>query len=680
MSLENRNKILIWGGLFSPLFFFKDWYAAYTVPKYLVFTIFLTLLAISNYSLKISRNHFFTFLAFLFLLLLTSLLGLDPLKSILSDTLHFTGLLQYAQLGLWLILLSYTLKEIEDWSQVFLLLGCIGFVISLYGLSSIELRLISTIGNPSEAGIMVLMCIFFYLLWYFESKHRYKNGIFLPIILMLYFVYQTKTRASLFAIPFAAFISLGVYAFKTHSRKFYLATIVLIIITLSILFLFPKAIQMGRLGSLNYDRIGFYKVFLTAFKQSPLWGYGIENFLRISQIHYDADLSTITTKLDKSHSIFFEFLLSGGLLLGFFLIWLFLRILKKVLNLEAKNSALILSFLTAYLFWASFSVDTFSTFLFLTVLLAYIAFLPNKAQSDHIPIKIVSLTIIPLGLIYVYFVYSQIITLNRLRKTEDISEAKNLLKNISLVVFPESTMEEFVAKSAIIQEKNVKDEFLNSLLSTPFFKKGSPHILNLKTQVLADLGKHELAIQTIQKSLKMAPYFAYSQKQLGVLYLQKNNIKDAEKTFEAIVKNFPKDNAAKLQLSAIYAFYTKDSKKLISNITKLDKDYAYNNLPVILEMLNGLTPFKELSVFYLRFLEEKPWIRPEYYKIILLYFIRANDFKNYNYVAFKAGQNLLWPEQVLDYNQKFKNSDAQSFDWTKTEEIVDYLEKYKKPI
>lgn len=658
MSLGNNiSRIIIWGGLSSPLFFSNQIYAGYAVPKTIIFLLCTAILLLFSKNINFPTGLIKYLIGFSGILFITSVLGNNFINSLFSNPLRNTGALFYVALSLWIILVSQIISEDKNWKNIFGMVGLIGFIVALKGIMEGGLRPISTIGNPSEAAAYVLLAIWFLFYYFIQEKTKLRWVAIFFILPMVYYLYISKTRSAFFAFPFSIGLTTIYFFYKRNARILFFLLPLIIITAIGVFFLFPKFMQMGRIESLNFDRIGFHNISIASFMTHPILGIGLENFLDASYLHYDASLVNNHMKLDKAHSIFWEWMVSGGLLLFGFLAFVFYKLILKIRLLPFKYKLGSVGFISSYFFWGAFSIDNVPV---LIVVATFIAFIISKSPSENIIKKTSTFNFLikttALGLFaYVILLTENTYKLSKIRTSLDLEEAKNLIRNInSKSIFPTSTLEDLIQKSDNIQEASIKSNFVKFLLEEPVFEnKNDVHILNLKTKLLADIGDTKNALESIKESIKIAPKFGFSKKQMAVLYLQNNQADTSAEIFEKYIQVYPLDTVAKIQLAAIQGIYLNNHAKAFNIIKSLSPKQTAENLDLIFQIFNKSEDKNLIEIIANDMIKYIPWMRVESYALILKFYCDNNMIEEFDNAALQAHNYLLFPNDKLDFEKDF---------------------------
>jgi len=426
MTKEKILKILLILTLFLPPFVIaKSLLFPFVSGKAYLFRFFveisfffwlLLILENKKYLPNFKNPLVFSLILFSLGLIITGLLGVDPIHSFFSEIERCDGIIQYLHWVLYFLMLISVFKERKDWQIFATIFVILAVLVSLFGwgqyLSDSKIffygkkrpRIEGTFGNPDYMPVFLIFAMAFLSWLYFEFKKKNKKfekkdlgflALFLFFLLTFLF---TQTRGAYFGLGcgfifFTLFFNL--YYFRQYKK---IALFLLILIFLGavfwgILLHFKEAdwvkknpifkrltIELSlEKGSLA-QRLRTWKVALEVFKERPILGWGPENFFAGFNKHLDPRIPEAGEPwFDKVHNQYLQILCEGGIFLFVFylifiggVLYLCFRLIK---NKEKRfPAALLTSFYLAYLFQAIFLFDTFPMYLGLFPFLALLYF------------------------------------------------------------------------------------------------------------------------------------------------------------------------------------------------------------------------------------------------------------------------------------------------------------------
>lgn len=458
---------LLCGSLFTvllfPLFFGKAFFLTAPFVNAELFNILIELSLIVYLVLvryDSTYRPFFTTIhilitALAFSLLISTLFGIDPVLGFWGSGKRGDGMFFILHTVLFFYLITWVVKSSREW---FALLACAVGIGFLAGLAAVIAKLFFPnhsfteaghdllFGNPSALAHVVVLIIppagYFLCIRFsrwLRSKKRFSIKGTLPwllylatILLLMYSGYISDSfiaRVALVALIGFFLLALALYHKKAIPLLLGYGLLgVIYALVKQIGFSAIQAVIVHSLDSLVY-RIHIWKMILKAFAARPLFGYGWFNLRFIYDDFYDPWLNYIpNAHVDKAHNIFFEHLITGGivavlivLILWGYIIYLlskhvFLHIRKKItatetlviFNGEVRRDHLYILFLfifLTHLFFLQFNLMFVSAYIIISLFLALATLaLPVKKilQPTSGQLRIVSIIGIPLLMISIF--------------------------------------------------------------------------------------------------------------------------------------------------------------------------------------------------------------------------------------------------------------------------------------
>lgn len=279
-----------------------------------------------------------------------------------------SGYLSYLYYFLFFILLFFNLaipflkkeKEIAFKKIKRLLLSLVfsGLIASVYGILQrlgidfliwpedplITKRVFSTLGQANflASWLLFVIPLTAYFIW--KEKNNLKKFLFvLIVILQIICLFLTASRGGL--IAFILMILFFSFWFIKRSSETILKKSLFIFLIFTTIFccaLFLEKSFPGRLSSLsNWEggsmavRLDFYQAAFEAWKQKPLFGYGLENAGEVFIAAYQPDWgvhSNVGVYNDRAHNLFLDIILNGGLFLLFIFLSFYIYLIRLFLH------------------------------------------------------------------------------------------------------------------------------------------------------------------------------------------------------------------------------------------------------------------------------------------------------------------------------------------------------------
>lgn len=323
-----------------------------------------------EFELKISAIKK-TALLFIALLLLTSILGIHPAKSLIGAFPYFQGGIFYIFLltfslmvssaKLPLIKVAYSVTGVSLVVAViaiiqFLLVNILGVNIATY-----SGRVISTFGQPNfYAGFLLLSLPFVYQL---REKLTFKKSLTIYLILGLAIIISFS-RSSIFLM--LGLVVTWLLSKLNNLKKVITIGFVVAVLLMSLFISFKTSagliwFELGDTTTLGWQnhyspekRIYIWPVIYSLIQKNPVLGYGLDSLEDIfpTALWIEGSKSPVTADLknlivDRSHNYILDLLFFSGVL-GL-ASWIILNFL-----LFKKAKGVLLTFLILYLIWSLF--------------------------------------------------------------------------------------------------------------------------------------------------------------------------------------------------------------------------------------------------------------------------------------------------------------------------------------
>jgi O-antigen ligase len=403
--------------LFFPYITGKNFAFRTIVELMMFFWIPLAVLS-SSWRPKI-KSIIVSFYAFALILFSAALFGVNPMNSLFSNFERMEGFVTIFYLLFFTIITAVTLKE-KEWNTFFYVsLAANALVVFDATVSAFKFpaqRLDGTLGNAGYLSIYAVWGMF--LIAFLWVRHQYKNiaaTSFLSLLFILNFfvLWKTQTRGTLLglAVGVAGILLFYTYEFLKKKLGTMKASVFLSLAVLSFCVIaffglplvknsdFVKASPtLTRLASISLgeqtvrSRFMIWGMSYEGIKERPLLGFGQDNFGYVFAKHYNPEMFDQEQWFDRSHNVFFDWSIAGGLLgllsyLSLFGAVLY-AIVKAPLSLFTKNQKVILlGFLTIYFIHNIFIFDNLISYLSFFSLFAFVLYKTKHQKDNLIPEK-----------------------------------------------------------------------------------------------------------------------------------------------------------------------------------------------------------------------------------------------------------------------------------------------------
>lgn len=296
--------------------------------------------------------NFFYVSLFLFLisLIISTVFAVNSYRAFWGDLERGEGLFGFLHFFAFLIM-TIAIFEKKDWLNFFKLSLGVGFVLIFYAflqyfhiqkfpfLFMSEERPFSFIGNPAFLATHMFFLIMFSVVIFFETPKRlWKYFSALIIILSALTIFITATRGAIVGLGTGILFLLIYFAFKPLNIKtlkhLNIRTVSIILLSSMIIFSgtfwftrdaeiwqkipgfnrLAQTVASGKIDASTQFRLMTWQLSWEAFKEKPVFGWGMDNFLVAYEKHYNPDYAIYGESwMDRAHNKIFDVLVMQGI-------------------------------------------------------------------------------------------------------------------------------------------------------------------------------------------------------------------------------------------------------------------------------------------------------------------------------------------------------------------------------
>lgn len=336
--------------------------------------------------------------AFLLIIGLANILGVEPLKSFWSNFERMEGYVLLLHLGAFFLVIGSIFNE-RNWKQWWNTSLLASFLMVIYcmfqlaGVAQIHqggARVDGTIGNAAYLAVYLLVHIFISLLFFIrEKKGSTLKWVYGGLVLLqVWILYCTATRGAILGLIGGLFIT-ALLNMKSENRSIkrlsvgLLSALVLLVggffLIRNTAFVANSPV-LSRFASISTEELKtggrsfVWPMAWQGIKEKPILGWGQDNFNYVFNEHYSAQMYNLEPWFDRAHNIFLDWAIAGGFL-GLFsylalygaLLWM---IYKSVFSFEDKT--ILVGLLAAYFFHNLFVFDQLVSYILFFSLMAYV--------------------------------------------------------------------------------------------------------------------------------------------------------------------------------------------------------------------------------------------------------------------------------------------------------------------
>lgn len=396
----------------TPLVFYKYYYYPFVTGKVLAFRmlIFLALIVFGIYIIRLKKIKYFIspiwwfFFGLLAVSFLSAIFGVNFERSFWSSIERSDGLVFLIYLFVYFSLMVFAFREFKDWkwllrTSLATSLAVIGYgILQHFGLfeaiNTTGARVSSTLGNPAYLGSYALMNVF--LSWYLMGRDRqlaWRIFYGASLVLNFWVIFLTQTRGA--AVGLVGGLGLlGILTIFRHQDKRVVKMgiwgLIALILIVVLTFIFKDSAlisgnqTLNRVTSISFEsytvrtRLAAWGASFKAFKDRPVLGWGGENYGYAFSKYFPPEIYTDSGSriwFDKAHSVFFEYLVTTGVigvLTYFGLLFLVIYHLFRSRRIKKMTGNIFISLVVGYTLANMFVFDTLSTYIIFAIILAWV--------------------------------------------------------------------------------------------------------------------------------------------------------------------------------------------------------------------------------------------------------------------------------------------------------------------
>lgn len=371
--------------------------------------------------------------AFIVILFIADMFGENPWRSFWSSFERMEGFIGHVHLFAYFVVLSSMLSLPSEWRTMFKVFIASNLLVLGHGLLQLfgikdyfysklipanlsawlsqnfevhqsAVRLDSTIGNSAYYAVYCLFFAFIAAILWTHAKGKGEKWFYgIIAFLNLLSLFYSGTRGTMIGLIVGSVVALSLLAWKEHgkARKMLGIALVSLVIVISGIFLMKDTAliksspTLSRLASISptdittMSRLNIWKISFEAWKERPIFGYGQENFSNIFAKKFVPDrMWQLEPWYDRSHNVFFDWLIAGGILglvsylslfvVAFYLMWLRKGIKDEEFSIPERG--LLTGLLVGYFIHNVFVFDNLTSYILFIFILAYIV---GKTYGGH---------------------------------------------------------------------------------------------------------------------------------------------------------------------------------------------------------------------------------------------------------------------------------------------------------
>lgn len=279
---------------------------------------------------------------FLAVITLADFMGENPYRSFWSNYERMEGLITHIHLFLYFIIAGsvFATEQIWRWfwnvsllASLFIATNAYGQLVGWGAVHQSSNRLDATLGNSTYLAVYALFHAFIAMFLFFRSAdHLPRLRYVYPVIAVINVavLYYTQTRGAFLGLVGGIFLALLLSALfdREHPerRKYAVGGVLAFLLLVGAFFFWKDAswIQnnrtLGRIADISLSdtttksRFMIWRMSWEGWKERPILGWGQDNFLYVFAKEYNPKMYNQEPWFDRSHDVFFDWLIAGGAL------------------------------------------------------------------------------------------------------------------------------------------------------------------------------------------------------------------------------------------------------------------------------------------------------------------------------------------------------------------------------
>lgn len=279
---------------------------------------------------------------FLAVIALADFMGVNPYRSFWSNYERMEGLITHIHLFLYFIIAGSVFATDQMWkwfwrtslaASLLIAFNAYGQLMGWGAVHQSSNRMDATLGNSTYLAIYALFHAFLAMFLFFRDREKHPRACFIyPVIALINIavLYYTQTRGAFLGLVGGIFLALLLAALfdREHPerRKYAIGGVVGAALLIAAFIVWKDAswIQnnrtLGRIADISLtdtttkSRFMIWNMSWEGWKERPILGWGQDNFLYVFAKHYNPKMYNQEPWFDRSHDVFFDWLIAGGAL------------------------------------------------------------------------------------------------------------------------------------------------------------------------------------------------------------------------------------------------------------------------------------------------------------------------------------------------------------------------------
>ncbi|MFA6094600.1 MAG: O-antigen ligase family protein [Candidatus Paceibacterota bacterium] len=341
-------------------------------------------------------------LAFTGIMLIADVSGMNVVKSFWSNCERMEGWVTIVHLAAYFVVLSSVMLSGKFWRAWFNTSLGVSVIISLYAFGQLHtaltagtgIRLDVFLGNAAYLAVYTIFHIFIALYLAIKKDTNVWLRVIYGVVIIMNMVvlFYTATRGAILGViggVFVASVLMALFAKDRPKMRKGAAIGIIAVVVLVAGFFAVRNVSwvknnavLGRFTSISMNdnttksRFMIWNMAFQGFKEKPVLGWGQEGFNYVFNKYYDPGMYEQEQWFDRTHNVFFDWLIAGGLLgllsylsIIFFTLWYLWKSGDKF-SIESKT--ILTGLIAAHFFHNMFVFDNLISYIFFFTIVAFI--------------------------------------------------------------------------------------------------------------------------------------------------------------------------------------------------------------------------------------------------------------------------------------------------------------------
>ncbi len=540
-------------------------------------------------------------LLFVVVIAVADMAGHNPYRSFWSNFERMEGLVTIAHLAVYFLISSIMLASEGLWKIFWNISIGVSALVAIYGFSELSkssgTRVDALLGNAAYVAVYMLVNILMAAYYFAKPQALYSRVVYVPVIIIdTLILYYSQTRGTILGllggILVAAILVVLFEKKEKMLKQVALGFLILVCISVGGFLLLRNSNFVRSTPALNrfasismkdtttVSRFMVWNMAWKGFKEKPFLGWGQENFNYVFNKYYDPRMYNQEQWFDRTHNVFLDWLIAGGVLgllsyLGIFATMLYVLWRAGEEKFSVVDKSILTGLFVGYFIHNLFVFDNLISYILFFSLAAYICQHEVSSQISAVSPDKKSVTVIGEEAIYnrlaagvpcVLVVFCVVLYLCVIKP---VSANATLITALNAQVGSPEQLANY--------EKTLQYNGMGNVEATVQLASTAEGVVN-KPEVSGDIKKSffDLTKKSFDTEIAKDPDNARPYVVLGSFLIRAGAAKDATGYLRKAEARSPQKQSILLELGLLYLEQGKyeDAFKVFKDTYELDTDYT----------------------------------------------------------------------------------------------------------